>query len=104
MSLMLGLILGAGLGYGSREHQLAGNTVTYTAVAIHPPSQPNTDFDIQPVRMQPIPSKICKSIVDWKYGEVLKDLTFEQEHGCKRVISYHRYPQGEKLNAAIQMR
>jgi len=104
LALAIGLLVGTGGGYAIRDHQVVSNTVFYTAVTIHSPSQPDTDFDIQPARMQPIPSKICRSLVDWKIGETLKDLTFEQEHGCKRVISYHRYPQGEKLDVAIQMR
>jgi hypothetical protein len=97
------MILGVALGVGIRDRQLSDSTVTYTSVAILPPSRTDVDFDIQPARMQPIPSKICKSLVDWQYGEVLKDVTFEQELGCKRIISYHRYDKGE-LNASIQLR
>jgi len=99
------VILAAGIvaGYGIRDHQLASNIVPYSDVLILAPSQPNTDFDIQPARMQPIPSKICYSTVDWKYGETLADLLFEQKNGCKRVISYHRPRKGE-LNASAQIR
>lgn len=93
------LILGIGIGYASRDHQLSNSIVPYTDVLILPPSQPNTDFDIQPARMQPISSKICYSKVDWQFGETLKDLLFEQKLGCKRVISYHR-PQKGELNAS----
>lgn len=91
-----------GLGYGIRDHQLSSSIVPYTDVLILPPSEADVDFDIQPARMKPIPSKLCDSKVDWKYGETLADLLFEQRRGCKRVISYHR-PKGE-MNAAIQMR
>jgi len=97
------MTIGILLGIGIRDHQLVINRNTYTDVAINAPSSSDVDFDIQPARMQPIPSKLCNSLVDWKIGETLKDLTFEQKQGCKRVISYHRYPKGE-FNASIQMR
>lgn len=97
--MIVGLSLAAG--YGIRDHQLATHIVPYTDVLILPPSQPNTDFDIQPARMKPIPSKLCYSQVDWKFGEMLDDLTFEQMKDCKRVISYHR-PKGEVTNVSLR--
>lgn len=92
--------LGGVAGYGIRDHQLATHIVPYTDVLILPPSQPGDDFDIQPARMKPIPSKLCQSIVDWKFGDRLDDLVFEQKKGCKRVISYHpSSKKGEVANA-----
>lgn len=91
--------IGKDRGYGIRDHELASSIVPYTDVLILSPSQPNTDFDLQPDRMKPIPSKLCYLNVDWKVGELLADLTFEQRKDCKRVISYHRPTKGEKLDA-----
>jgi hypothetical protein len=84
------------VGYLKRDVEQFNNTVSYTDVLILPPSEPDTDFDIQPARMQSISSKLCNNTVDWKFNERLKDITFEQERICKRIISYHRYKQGEK--------
>lgn len=86
-----------------RDALLARNIVTYTEVLISPASQPGDDFDIQPARMQPISSKICLSVVDWKFGEILSDLTFEQMQGCKRVIAYHRSKTKGVLNATTRI-
>ena|SRR5690349_14731291 len=93
--LAIGIAGGIHIGYDSRNAELVSGFVFYTDVLINPPSQPNTDYDIQPARMKPIPSKICESSVDWQFGETLNDLTFEQMKGCKRVISYHRSLKGE---------
>lgn len=101
--LLFGVVIGFGWGFGYRDHQLTGNVVTYTEVLVQPPSMPDNDFDLQPERMRPIPSKICQSQVDWRYGETLADLTFEQLRGCKRVISYHRYTGGIN-NARLSFR
>lgn len=103
LCVLMGVVVSFAAGYIVREHELNINSIPYIDVAIKSPSLPDTDFDIQPARMQPIPSKLCFYTVDWKVGEVLKDLTFEQRPGCKRIISYHRYDKGE-VNASIQMR
>jgi hypothetical protein len=99
----MGFVISFGSGYIVREHELATATVTYTAVNISQPSEPDTDFDIRPARMSSLSIKLCNNTVDWKFGEVLKDFTFEQRPGCKRVIVYHRFTKGE-LDASIQMR
>jgi hypothetical protein len=101
--LLVGFFVGSIGGYGFRDHQLANNMFFYTEVMINPPTQINTDYDMQPARMKPIPTKICKSTVDWRFGEELADVTFEQLVGCKRIISYHRPLKGE-IHASIQMR
>lgn len=88
-SLIL-IILGIAIGYLYRSHQLASNVVTYTDVLIREKVSED-HFRIQPARMLPIDSKVCYSNVDWKQGEVLCLLKFEQMRGCKRIIAYDRY-------------
>jgi hypothetical protein len=101
--VVMGVVISFSSGYIVREHELTVSTVTYTFVNISSPSEPDTNFDIQPARMPAISVKLCSNTVDWKFGEVLKDLTFEQRPGCKRVIVYHRFTKGEE-NASIQVR
>jgi hypothetical protein len=102
--LVLGLVTGFGLGVGFRDHQLVTSQVIYHDVYVK--EQLSTArWRMIPQFMDKIDADLCLGPpVDWKVGETLKDWTFEQQKGCKRVISYHRYPKGDLLNAAIQMR
>lgn len=93
------MVLGIGVGYGSRDHQLANNTKTYTAVAVTQRIS-DKDFWVWPARMKEMHIQTCGE-VDWKTGEVLDDWTFEQRNGCKRVISYH---EKETTNAEVSTR
>lgn len=100
---VIGFVVSFGTGYMVREYELSINTITYTFVSVSSPSEPDTNFDIQPARMSALSIKLCNNTVDWKFGETLKDFTFEQRPGCKRVIVYHRFTKGEE-NASVQMR
>lgn len=95
----LTLILGVVVGYASRDHQLASNTLTYTDVSITKRIS-DRDFWVWPDRMKQMHVQTCHD-VGWKAGDVLDDWTFEQRNGCKRVISYH---QKETTNAEISTR
>ena len=98
------LILGAAIGYGIRDHQLASRLVNYQDVAV---VQKFSDdhFLIQPARMVPLDSELCSDSIpnDLKQGDTLEYFRFEQRDRCKRLIAYGRKAQGE-LNASIQMR
>lgn len=93
-SVVAVLFLGFAGGWSLRNSSLASNRVTYTDVFVADKISQNR-FLMQPARMQPIESDLCYSDVDWEKGETLRDWTFEQLHGCKRVISYHRYLKGD---------
>lgn len=97
------LVLGIIIGYASRDHQLVKRTITYKNVLIAA-KVASDDFWVVPEFMEKQHIQLCpSSIVDWREKEMLSDWTFEQQQGCKRVISYHEKPQGE-TNASIQMR
>lgn len=99
----LGMVLGVLLGMGIREHQLVKGQLTYTDVSVLTKFAAR-DFLVWPDRMKKERIQVCpESAVDWRAGEMLNDLTFEQKQDCKRIISYHEKPQGE-LDASIQMR
>lgn len=83
------VIVGIFIGYLYRSHELSINTVTYTDVLVKEKIADN-HFKLQPARMIPIESKLCYSTVDWKQGEILCLLKFEQLKGCKRIIAYDR--------------
>lgn len=103
LTLVLGMLAGIGLGYGSRDHELAVNRFTYTDVVILSKSG-DKEFLIWPDKMKQQHITICpSSTVGWYEGETLSDWTFEQRNGCKRVISYHEKPKGE-IDASIQTR
>lgn len=68
----------------------ATKRVTYTDVHVEKKLSEDR-FIVQPARMAPLDVSICPvSTVDWKPGENLRDWTFEQLPGCKRVVSYHK--------------
>jgi len=104
LTLTVTLRMGMALGYGKRDHELIVSTITYSAVYVQQKIN-DQKFIMQPQYMRGIESELCSGPpVDWKQGETLKEWTFEQRHGCKRVISYRRYPKGENLDASIQVR
>lgn len=99
---LLGILLMM-TGYMIRDHQLVTSTVTYSDVLIQKKVNDNR-FLIRPQWMRTLDSTLCSgSTVDWQEGETLRDWTFEQRRGCKRVISYHRYIKGE-VDASVQVR
>ena len=101
-TMMMVLAIGLALGYGARDRELSGNTQTYTDVAVLNKTA-DREFLVWPDRMRQQHITICpESTVAWRVGEVLKDWTFEQRQGCKRVVSYHEKPKGE-TDAAIQI-
>lgn len=96
------LILGIAIGYGIRDHQLVSNHVTYTDIDVLYKVN-DVRYFVQPARMRAMDITLCNERVDWNAGDLLDDWTFEQMPGCKRVISYHKKPQGE-LNADVSFR
>ena len=97
------LVVGMAIGYISRGFQLDSNKFTYTDVTVLSKYN-NKEFVIWPDRMKQLHVQLCEtSVVGWRKGEILDDFTFEQQEGCKRVISYHEKPKGE-VNASIQIR
>lgn len=95
------LALGIIIGYASRDHQLVNRTITYKNVLVAVRTAPD-DFLVVPEFMSKQHIQLCpESVVDWREKEVLSDWTFEQQEGCKRVISYHEKTEGE-MNASIQ--
>lgn len=90
-------------GMWRRDAQLANHQVTYLEVYIAEKSS-DTSFKIQPARMAPIPTDVCHSVVDWKQGETLTYLTYEQMKGCKRVIAYDRHSPERMTDARLSLR
>lgn len=98
-----GLSLAFIVGYGARDVRLASNQYTYTGVEILN-RVAERDFWIWPERMKQQHVQLCPvSTVDWYNGELLDDLTFEQQQGCKRIISYREHPKGG-VNVAVSLR
>ena len=101
----LTLILGIGIGYASRDHQLVKNTHTYLDVLVIERYSADK-YLLKPARMQPWISKTCEP-VDLSTGHTMKFYTFEQMTDCHRVKSFEFYAntKGERINAStIQMR
>jgi hypothetical protein len=97
------LLVGLAIGYMSRDHQLSSNKFTYTDVSVLKRIS-DREFVVWPDRMKQQHVQLCpESSVGWYEGETLDDWTFEQQRGCKRVVSYHEKQKGE-INASVQIR
>ena len=96
------LILGIAIGYGVRDHQLVDSTITYRNVLVQQ-RLAERRYRVIPQWMSRLDVELCQGPpIDWQEGDTLDEWTFEQQRGCKRVISYHK-KQGE-LDASLSTR
>ena len=98
--MILILLAGVGLGYGSREHQLATNTFTYEGVAVNSQVSEKRYWMTVPGYSSQRDFEFCHPL---KMPAQVVDIKYEQKYGCKQVYGIgYVLTHKENRNASIQ--